>query len=169
MAKRFRGEGKVKLDDKGRVLLPASLREPLEGDGGRIPTDPKPELIIVYGDEAQRHLEVYTAESMEDLYDKIDRLEEGDTRQEAEERYFGQTLKVEVDGTGRILIQKPLREKLGVEAEVYVIGLNNRFEIWDKDEYDANRARLRAAAGDVPKGAALREAIDRQLRAQGTA
>jgi len=167
VAKRFRGEGSYKLDDKGRVLLPASLREVLEGVDGRIPTDPRPELIIVYGDDGQRHLEVYTGETMDTLADKIEALDEGPVKWAAEDRYFGQTLRVEVDGSGRILLAARLREKLGAPDEVYLIGRGRKFEIWRKEDFEADRAEKRASGAiSVPEGGALLQAIDEQLKAQ---
>ncbi len=66
----------LKVDDKGRVLLPSHIRS-------RWTTVPKfhraarPELVIVYGDDDQRHLEVYTAEAMAEVRAKVDRITAG--------------------------------------------------------------------------------------------
>lgn len=166
MAKRFRGEGTSKLDDKGRLLLPAQLRSVLQGVDGRIPTDPRPVLVMVYGDDAQRHLEFYTEAAMDDLADKIDSLPEGPVKWAAQDKYFGQTEEVEVDQAGRILVKARFRDKLGLGDEVYVIGRGTKFELWRRDDFDADRAAL-AGRPDAPAGGpTLIEEVDRGHRAQ---
>lgn len=145
MIRRFRGEGTYKLDDKGRLLLPPAIRSVLAGPDGKISQDDRPNLVMVYGEEDQRHLEVYTEEAMEELIGKIERLPAGNTRRDAEVIYFGHTDNVEVDAAGRILLRSRYREQLGLGDEgVYVVGLGTRFEIWRKDEYDADKQARRA-------------------------
>ena len=165
MAKRFRGEGTSKLDDKGRLLLPASLRSVLQGLDGRIPTDPRPVLVMVYGGEDQKNLEFYTEASMEELAAKIEALPEDDVKWAAEDKYFGQTEEVEVDQNGRILLKARFRDKLGVSDEVYVIGRGTKFEIWKKEDFEADRAARRDPSGPL-SGAALLQAIDERYRAR---
>lgn len=168
MAKRFRGEGTYKLDDKGRLLLPPAIRSVLAGPDGKIPQDARPNLVIVYGEKDQRHLEFYTEESMDELNAKIESLEAGAVRADAEELYFGRTDTVEVDSAGRILLKSRYREQIGLGDEpAYVVGLGNRFEIWREENYEAAReARRQDPEKGGSRSAQVMVAIDRELRNQ---
>ena len=42
----------------------------------------------------------------------------------------------QIDAQGRILIPVSLREYAGLKKKCYVMGVSNRFEIWDADTYD---------------------------------
>lgn len=50
---------------------------------------------------------------------------------------YGFTLETKVDGQGRMLIPPQLRELLGLEREVVLVGVQDRLELWSKDAWDA--------------------------------
>ncbi len=53
----------------------------------------------------------------------------------------GSATDVDMDGTGRILLPAPLRDKARLDKEVMLVGQGNKFEIWNDQawqrEYDA--------------------------------
>ncbi|MCR8725215.1 division/cell wall cluster transcriptional repressor MraZ [Frigidibacter sp. ROC022] len=159
----FSGEATVKVDDKGRIILPASLRAPLEGPDGKIPTDKKPALIIVYGGEQQKQLQVYTEASIQEVRAKIERLPSSPRSRVLRYLYFSRTSRVEVDGAGRMLIEKKLREKLQIENELYVIGLGKTFELWRADVFEEQMARDMELAEGLAEGVDPLEELDRAL------
>ena len=60
---------------------------------------------------------------------------------------------VELDGIGRIRLPPPLREFAGLDKGVVMIGLGNKFEIWDETRWGARRSEWLAAAeneGELP-------------------
>jgi MraZ protein len=158
----FSGEATVKVDDKGRIILPASIRAVLEGPDGKIPTDSKPALIIVYGTDEQKQLQVYTESSIEEVRAKIERMPNTALSRSLRFMYFTRTSRVEIDGAGRMLIEKKLREKLKNEGELYVVGLGKTFELWRMADFEAQIQRDMALGGLEP-GVDPLEQLDRAL------
>ena len=52
---------------------------------------------------------------------------------------------VEIDSAGRVLVAPELREWAGIERDVYLFGMGQRFELWDKARYDAHEATVMAS------------------------
>jgi MraZ protein len=51
--------------------------------------------------------------------------------------FLGSAADVELDTAGRVLIAPELRQAAKLEKEVMLLGMGSRFEIWDKETYDA--------------------------------
>ena len=115
----FLGTHSPRLDDKGRLFLPARFRDELAGG-----------LVIAKGQE--RCLYVFpTAE-----FTRItEALREAPVTAKAA-RDFGRVLFAsasaeEIDKQGRITVPPALREYAGLDRDCVVIGANTRVEIWD--------------------------------------
>ena len=50
---------------------------------------------------------------------------------------LGNAIECEVDRMGRILITQTLRSKAELDKDVVLVGLGDRIEIWNKDDWDA--------------------------------
>jgi len=48
----------------------------------------------------------------------------------------------EIDKQGRILIPAPLREYAQIKDDVVILGMGKRFEIWSKENWQAEQAKL---------------------------
>lgn len=115
----FFGTYTPKLDDKGRLFLPAKFREDLaEG------------LVVTRGQE--RCLTVW---SLEDFSRLTDRLREAPVTNKGTRDYvrmlFAAASQEIPDKQGRIGIPAVLREYASLSKDVKVIGAMNRIEIWD--------------------------------------
>ena len=51
----------------------------------------------------------------------------------------GYATEVEMDGSGRILVSKELREFAGLDKQAMLIGQGNKFELWDEATWDEKR------------------------------
>lgn len=115
----FFGTYTPKLDDKGRLFLPAKFREDL-ADG----------LVVTRGQE--RCLTVW---SMEDFGRLTDRLREAPVTNKGTRDYvrmlFAAASQEVPDKQGRISIPTVLRDYASLTKNVMVIGAMNRIEIWD--------------------------------------
>jgi MraZ protein len=115
----FLGTHTPKLDDKGRLTLPAKYREELRGG-----------MMITKG---QDHcLFVFPRAVFEDLARKVAEAPFTNESVRAYQRYlFAGTDEQNPDSQGRIPITAELRRYAGLTKDCVVIGAVNRLEIWD--------------------------------------
>lgn len=115
----FFGTYTPKVDDKGRLFLPAKFRDELaEG------------LVVTRGQE--RCLTVW---SLADFTEMTDRLRAAPVTNKGARDYvrmlFAAASQEVPDKQGRISIPSTLREYASLRKDVMVIGAMNRVEIWD--------------------------------------
>ncbi|MFK5998363.1 MAG: division/cell wall cluster transcriptional repressor MraZ [Rhodobacterales bacterium] len=145
MARRFRGESTHKVDAKGRVSIPAAFRRVLEeGDPdwteGLFPT-----LILVYGGKSRNFIEGYTVEAMDEVDTRISNMPRGSKeRRLLEQMFSGQSVQMQVDPTGRLVLSQKLRDKIGISDEAFFIAAGDTFQIWEPAAYDAHAAKMEA-------------------------
>lgn len=138
MVRRFRGESHHKVDNKGRVSIPASFRRVLEAGDPSWTEGLSPELVIVYGDDRRRHLECFTMKAIADVERRIEKLPRGDKRRKAMQRLYNtQSLLTSVDETGRLVLPAKLRDKTSLEGMAFFAGNGDTFEIWKPETYEA--------------------------------
>jgi MraZ protein len=120
----FIGEYHHSIDDKGRVIIPSKFRYEL-GE----------KFVITRGiDEC---LFVYPKTEWVNIVSKLNEL--SFTRKDVRsfQRFFlsGAT-ECEFDKQGRINVTSPLVDYADLTKECVVIGVNDRIEIWSKDNFD---------------------------------
>lgn len=123
----FLGEFESTLDGKGRFLLPAGIKKQLPGGENT-------RFVINRGFE--KCLSLYTLESWEPLYAKIQALNDFDPKVREFRRFFlnGATI-VEPDSAGRILLPPNLKEYASLEKDIVLASAVDKIEIWAKDKY----------------------------------
>ena len=62
---------------------------------------------------------------------------EGADQRAAQRLFFANAARVELDGTGRLLIPEMLRKRAGLEKDVVVVGVRNRTEIWAREAWES--------------------------------
>ncbi len=141
MARRFRGEGHLKVDSKGRVSIPASFRRVVEKGDPDWSAGQRPNLIIVYGLDKQPQLDCYTIEAMDEIEARIARMQPGSIERKMAERVFhGRAMDTQIDEDGRIVLPKFLRDKIGLDAEAFFIASGDYFQIWKPETYAESEA-----------------------------
>ncbi len=66
------------------------------------------------------------------------------------QRYFlASAVQCKLDSHGRILIPATLRDEAGLKKEVVLLGILNRFEIWDKEALEAELQKARDNADEL--------------------
>ena len=114
------GEYRHSLDSKGRVFIPARLREEL-GD-------------VFYITLSMDHcLNIYSNENWKMFTDKVNTMSY--ISQRKMRPLFAHAVKCELDTQGRVLIPQALRDYAGLAKNVAVVGCNNHAEIWDGDTW----------------------------------
>lgn len=161
MARRFRGEIVQKVDGKGRVSIPAPFRRVLEAGDPDWTEGLRPELILVYGGQAQKYIEGYTVRAMEDIEDAIEAMPYGDDRSAIEMNTLTKSLQMNIDDTGRIILNPMMIDKLGLDGEAVFAGTLKTFQIWHPDTYADHVAAKEAALNARGDGYDLRQVLNK--------
>ena len=133
----FLGTYAPKLDDKGRVILPAKFRAELEGG-----------VVIARGQE--RCLYVFSTREFEELHDKIRQAPVTSKQARDYLRLFLSGANSEVpDSQNRVTIPAQLRAYAGLGRELTVIGVGNRAEIWDTEAWEQYYAEQESNFSDT--------------------
>lgn len=137
-----KGEYKHSIDAKGRLAMPAKLRDEL---GER--------FTVTKGLDGC--LAVYPEKEWEALEDRIRGLGNGEKARRVKRYYFANAYDAQLDAQGRILIPAGLREFAGLQKDVVVIGQLDHAEIWNSEKW-----RIYNEAIDAESVAADVEDID---------
>ena len=109
-----------RLDPKGRIVLPAKLRDKL-GD------------IVFVTKGIEEYLALYSKEAWNDLQEKIKGISYFSLSPHARNalRIMMDEESINIDGAGRILLPTKLREYAHLSQDVKFIKLPSHIEIWD--------------------------------------
>ncbi|SLN26295.1 cell division protein MraZ [Pseudoruegeria aquimaris] len=119
------------------MSIPAPFRRVLEACDPEWKSGDAPRLIVVYGDKRRKFLECFSVEAMDSVERKIAKLPRGSKKRKALQRlYLTQSIETTIDETGRLVLPKALREKIGLESGVMCAGNGDTFEIWNPDTYE---------------------------------
>jgi MraZ protein len=159
VTRRFRGESVHRLDQKGRVSVPAPFRRVLEeGDPDWAPGQ-NPTFVLIYG--MPNCLEGYTVAGANAIDERIARVADRQTRQALERIFNSQSVYAQVDENGRIVLPQRLREKFALADEALFAGMGEHFQVWAPEAYRRDMEALDALRADQDIFAAL-DAVDRE-------
>ena len=116
------GEYQHALDNKGRIFIPARLREELG-------------QAVFVTLSMDRCLSVYSKENWDLLTEKVNALPY--VRQRKMRPLFAYAVRCDLDAQGRILLPQNLRDWAGLVKNVTVVGCDNLAEVWDSDSWHA--------------------------------
>ena len=138
MIRRFRGESLHKVDIKGRVSVPAPFRRVLEDGDPDFKIGNNPNFVIVYGGVKTPCLEAYTLKSISTVDQLISKLPRFSREREILERFINtQSLYIQLDENGRIVLPPKLKSLIGLEGEAIFAGMGEKFQIWEPKRYDS--------------------------------
>ena len=109
------------IDAKGRLFIPAKLRERL-GDSFYV--------TISW----EKCLTVYSNERWANAEERLMSMPQ--TAQMEFRPIFSNAVNVELDGQGRILLPQALREHAGLTKNVTIVGTGLYVQIWDSETYE---------------------------------
>lgn len=139
----FLGQYHHKIDNKGRLSLPARFREAL-ADGA----------YITRGFES--NLMVLTRTGFQAIWDYLAAMSLTDPLARALRRLiFAQAAQVTLDSAGRILIPPFLRQAVGLDGEAVVVGAGDYIELWPPAAWEEQMALLTDPQTNAERFAAL--------------
>ena len=119
------------VDEKRRLQIPAKWR----------PADASVELTLILWPKAEMQdacLLVLPPEEWVALVQKLKALPFADPKAEILRRIIGKKSdRVTLDKGGRICLPEAMAKAAGIDKEAILLGLVDRFEIWNPDRYDA--------------------------------
>ncbi len=124
----FRGTSAITLDSKNRITIPTKYREELFADcQGK---------MVCTVDIQQACLLLYPLAEWEEIELSLASL----SSTNPQERLFKQIIlgnasDCEMDKSGRLLINGPLREHANLEKNIMLVGQLNKFEIWHESAW----------------------------------
>ncbi|MFH5822574.1 division/cell wall cluster transcriptional repressor MraZ [Georgenia sp. AZ-5] len=133
----FLGTYEPRLDDKGRLILPAKFRDQLA-----------PGIVLTRGQE--RCLYAFPAREFEDMHDRLRQAPVTSKQARDYLRVFLSGASDEVpDKQGRITIPANLRQYAGLDRDLAVIGAGARIEIWDATAWSTYLAEQEEAFAET--------------------
>ena len=128
----LRGSSLAKLDDKGRLKLPAAFRAVLEPKFGTdfFVTSLRGDSVRIYP------MDVWMR--VEERLGRASSLNPSVMRFKNAVNYFGQSSPM--DAQGRILVHPLLRERADVRGEVVVLGQQDFLEVWNRAVFEERLA-----------------------------
>ena len=141
----FIGNIEGRLDDKGRIFVPAVYRKILAEEPSKrivMRRDTDNECLMFYPESVWN-------EKVEQLRLTLDEWDPED--QLILMQFMSDAEYLEMDNQGRILLQKKNLETIGAQQDVLFVGMLNRFALWAPQTFESKRlsqtelaARLRA-------------------------
>ncbi len=133
----FLGEFQHTVDQKGRLAIPAKFREEL-ADGA----------VVTRG--LDKCLVIYPRIEWQALAEKVSRLPQTQPNVRTLSRLlFSGAVDLSLDGQGRTILPQYLREYAGITANVAVIGLYQRIEVWCLEDWNAVKTTTEATGGSL--------------------
>lgn len=131
------GEYEHSLDVKGRLIMPAKLRE-----------DMGEKFIITKGLDGC--LFGFSQNEWTNFEEKLKALPLTNKNARDFVRFFlSGAIECELDKQGRFLIASNLREYANMEKDVAIIGVGTRLEIWDREKWKAYNSDENISADEI--------------------
>lgn len=141
----FYGEFEHTIDRKGRLIIPAKFRQALH-------TNAVETLFLTRGLDGCLFLFVESEWRLYEARFKQIPFTKAEGRR-FNRLFFSGATDVALDGLGRILIPKTLKDFAQIKEDVVVVGVSNRIEVWAKEKwrafYDASRQSFEDVAERV--------------------
>lgn len=135
--KLFIGEYEHSVDAKGRVIMPAKLRE-----------DIGEKFIVTKGLDGC--LFAYSFNEWTNFEEKLKTLPLTNKNARDFVRFFlSGAVECEIDKQGRFLIPGNLREYGTLEKEIIIIGVGTRIEIWNKENWKKYSSNENISADEI--------------------
>lgn len=133
----FYGEYDSKVDDKGRVIIPAKLRDAVPED------ELAAGFMIRLGEDGC--VTLYTSSRWREVEQVVTRNRQNSRSARRHRRFvFTQAERGQCDKQGRLRIPPKLLAGAGMARDVVVLGVSDEIEIWDKSRWDAFKAEMMA-------------------------
>jgi MraZ protein len=127
-----------KVDQKGRVSVPAPFRTALAGQTFN--------GIVVYRSFRLEALEGCGIDRMTEMAESLDELPQFSAEYEAFSSLFAEANQLPFDGEGRVMLPKALMDFAHIGDNLSFVGNGQTFQIWDPKSFEAHQQAMRERA-----------------------
>ncbi|MEJ2441996.1 MAG: division/cell wall cluster transcriptional repressor MraZ [Exilibacterium sp.] len=126
----FLGGHAINMDAKGRMAVPARIREELVSVcGGR---------LVLTAHTEERCLLVYPEPQWDEILPKIEALPSfNKVARRAQRLLIGYACPIQMDANGRVLVPPTLRDYAGLEKRLMLVGQGKKLELWSESHWSA--------------------------------
>jgi MraZ protein len=117
------------LDEQGGLTLPAEVHEILD--------TPRPRILYIAPAAAEHTLWVFTASGLRRFVRQRDALPASEKEEKERRLWYSKVAQVDVGADGHFQIPMDLIDDAGLKKDLVLVGVNDHFEIWDADRWDA--------------------------------
>ncbi len=136
----FLGTYEYRIDEKGRISLPPRFRDELRQG-----------MVMTQG--LEKCITVYSLAEWQRVSDRMAAQPANRSKARRIGRFtFATAFMADLDAQGRVAIPAPLRRYAGIEDAVVVAGVNNYFEIWSTDSWEAESSLMENEAWQISEG-----------------
>ena len=129
----FFGETAINLDAKGRMAIPTRYRDELQAVCAN-------RLVLTYSAFDSGCLWLYPETEWERVREQVMALSTfNPSHRSLQRRLVGSATQTEPDGNGRLLLPQTLRQVTGLEKRAVMMGMGQRFEIWNENVLNQRR------------------------------
>ena len=137
----FYGEHEHTIDRKGRLIIPSRFREVMKEHFVErfVVTRGLDKCLFLFAEDEWR--------TQENRFRSL-----SFTKQEARKFnrfYFSGAVELSCDRQGRILIPQYLKDFAGIKRDVMLVGVSNRIEIWDTEEWKKFYAQFKESYEEI--------------------
>ena len=125
----FYGEYEHAIDAKGRLIVPSKFREALQAQEGK-------SLFLTRGLDGCLFLFPEAEWRLAESRFKQIPFTKGEGRK-FNRLFFSGATEVTIDGLGRLLVPKSLKEFAEIKQQAVIVGVSSRMEIWSKEKWRA--------------------------------
>ena len=137
------GETAINLDAKGRLAIPMRYRDPIQEQCSG-------QLVLTYSAFDSGALYLYPEQEWERVRDEVTSLSTFNPgHRSLQRKLVGSASAVEPDANGRIQLPQTLRLVAGLEKKVVLLGMGNRFEIWNETILNQKRGEEERALDEA--------------------
>ena len=136
----FLGTYEYRIDEKGRTSLPPRFRDDLRQG-----------MVMTQG--LEKCVTVYSLEEWQKISDQMAAQSANRSKARRMGRFtFATAFMADLDAQGRVAIPTQLRKYAGIDDVAVVAGVNHCFEIWSKENWEAESGLMENEAWQISEG-----------------
>jgi len=141
----------LSIDEKCRLLIPSDYRQMLvklasQAEGSAVD---KPDTLIVKVGQNGR-IWIYPQTTYQTICEQEHgKLTPNDDQLDYEMIHFAMTKSLTIDSSGRVIVPQAMLKETGTEREVFLLGMKNHLQVWNRLDWEAKQADLRKKSGEI--------------------